>query len=124
MNKDLTVITAAERLWMCRQDKGLTQAWLADYLGVCLTYYQEAERGQRKVPGMWLTRRVVRDWAPPANRWRLARRRSGLVMRQVTRMIGITKVWYLALERSGDQRVAAFWVTQGFHGSPRKTAET
>jgi len=46
------------------------------------------------------------DWP---SRLRLARRRSGLRLRDVARCLGVTTMTVLTWEREGDQRMIRFW---------------
>lgn len=112
VNKDLTVRSAAEELWLARKAIGRTQAGQAAWLGVSRSALQGAELG-RPTPclnGLWKPIQAPETPLLLA----LARRRSGLGLRGAARLMGVSHVSVFKWEMSGDQRLIDFWARRGF----------
>lgn len=112
MNKDLTTLTAGERLWLWRRQEGLTGHEAAAFLGVGRGLYWEAEAGRRPLPTGVRTpspgRPSVEDLLA------LARRRAGWGLLGTARKAKITHPTLLAWERTGAQNLLIWWENRGF----------
>lgn len=106
---DLRRLTPAERLWLWRRLAGLTQAAAAGRLRVPLRSYQRAEAGNT---GCIAPPRAPRP--SPGDLCALARRRSGLSLREAARRLGVSHVTLLAREGRGDQQLVLAWESLGF----------
>lgn len=109
LNKDLSTASPGERLWLVRQNAGMTQREAADRHGCCLSIYQRYEQDKREPEYL-----VV---PPPLHiglLCALARRRSGLTLNQVAEALGVSKVTVLTMERAGDSRLVNFWRRKKF----------
>lgn len=112
VNKDLTIRSAAEELWLARKAIGRTQAVQAAWLGVSRSTLQASER-DGPVPslsGLW---KPISTPETPLL-LALARRRSGLGLRGAARAVGVCHVTVFNWENQGDQRLIDFWARRGF----------
>ena len=94
----------------------MSQAEAAEHLGIGYRVYNKLEAGlqvmlswtdvERLDPG------IARLQPTAAELCFLARRRSGLTLKQVVRELDISAPYYLRLEREADGTVLHFWQTR------------
>ena len=99
-------LTRGEERWLRRLRAGLSQAQLARVLGASRSARGRAEADP--APG---TAGLRLD---PAERLRLARRRSGCGLRETARRVGVSHVTLLRWERDADPRLRDFWESNFF----------
>jgi hypothetical protein len=128
---DLGYLTDAERLWIWRRRQlsrngrtfgragpAMTQTEAAATIGVSYSSYRAIEAGL----GARVLAAEVAAAAEPieglvptqAELCAAARRRSGELLVDVYESLGVSRPWYLRLEREADPRVVAFWEERGF----------
>lgn len=111
IDKNLLVLTDAEKLWLWRYRQGETQPQAAKRLGVSLRTYQGQERGTAR---LWGGEKLAHKPITPAESCALARRRAAWGLRRTARKAKMSHVTFLREEQAGAPAVVAFWRTQGF----------
>jgi len=109
---DLRVRTVVEDLWLWRRAHGLTQKAAARRLKVGRVSLQAMERGELEPPSDRAWTRISDPSRPLM--LALARRRSGLTVPEVVRLLRASRVSLYSWERNGDARLLAFWSRRGF----------
>lgn len=108
--KDLRKPTDGERLWLSRRRKGLAQDVAARAVGLGERTYAAAEADRKPFPG----RLPALGRLTLPEKLALARRRDGSGLAVVARMLRVTRVTLLAMERRGDLSLRHFWERCGF----------
>ena len=109
-DRDLTRRTGGEEAWLRRKTAGRTQAEEAARLGVSRPTLWAVERGLAPL------RASMRGYSQPTRTgllW-LARRRSGMGLREAALMAGVSHRTFLIWEKAGDTRLVRFWKAWGF----------
>lgn len=132
-------ITAAECLWLWRHRQRATNGRLlgrsgsamnqteaAAALGISTSSYCALEIGASTSLSADDVRALTAALGPlrpnAGELCLLARRRSGVSLRDVVADVGVSRPWYLKLEREGDPSVIAFWEARSYdfpHGATR-----
>jgi len=96
-----------EKLLIERRRRGLTQAEQADFDGVPVKQYCAAELG--KIKPAWL--RPIHLTPQPWEVCFILRRRSGKSRKQMARKLGVSTVWFTAMEKGhvNYERLTKFW---------------
>ncbi len=114
INRNLTVLSPPERLWLVRVfEQGVSQDLAAPRAGVSHRRYVDMELGRRALEPA-LKGQLSALKPPLGQRLRLARRRSGRHLRPLARAIGVSHVTLLKMELRADSRLVGFWEKQGF----------
>ncbi len=129
---DLGHLTDGERLWLWRRRQlsryqrtfgragpGMTQEEAGAAVGVDYKRYRVLEAdGQVSPTEAALVAEPIQDLEPTIPELcALARRRSGELLVDVYEAMGLSRPWYLRLERTADPRVVAHWAERGFRFS-------
>lgn len=116
VNLDLREVTAAERLFIYRHREGMNQTVMARELGISSGLYAQLEGGGRGTldveTALPLAVAVMMVVPTLPERCLLARRRSGLSIKEVQAMAGVSRPTYYARELSGV--AADLWRARGF----------
>ena len=117
MNKDLSDLSAGERLRIWRWRRGWSQRRAADFFGVHRHTLLAAEndRSVLSAPG---AKRAYAAESTLATALRTARRRSGIDGRTVAKLAGVSHVTFLAAEAAGHGWLVEFWEARGFRHFP------
>lgn len=134
MNKDLSHLSVAEELWLWRirqpvspdSHRGeMTCAEAAKFLGISLIRYKKLEAGRRiniaasELAGDLTSLAFLSEPRPEMSlreQLTLARRRSGLYIRQIAEEYGMSHTRMLHHEDTADRRLIDFWSNKGFTG--------
>ncbi len=108
-NKDLTVRTAGENLWLGRRSKSLTQAGAAKLFKVSARHYGKAELDKVTLPPWDSPGRPT-----PGDLCALARRRYGRGLAGTAKLLRCSKVTLLKREGRDDPELVRFWEKRGF----------
>jgi hypothetical protein len=140
-NKDLSQLSLAEELWLWRVRQPVTQRPNSTYhrdvmtrgqaakaLGMSLERYKNLEAGRRinialdELPKLAFLRASRADISLREQAF-LARRRSGLYIREISKQFGLSHTRMLAHEDMASQRLIDFWSAKGYFGwnQPIKT---
>ena len=128
---DLGRPSAAERLFLWRHRQratngrllgrngaGMSRVEAAVILGISDRAYGKLENGLRTAMLAEETEGLLRALRPlhptHAELGLLARRRSGQMLAELQRRLGVNRSTYHVLERAGDPRIVADWEEQGF----------
>jgi len=129
MNKDLSRLSMAEELWLWRLRQpspsnapgGMTMSEAAKFLGMSLQRYKNLEAGRRiniavdELPSLNFLR-VPRPEMSLREQCILARRRSGLFIRQIAQEYGLSHTRVLTHEDMASRRLIDYWSQKGFTG--------
>jgi len=134
MNKDLSRLSQAEELWLwrtrqpvplrpdgARRRNEMTMREAAKYLGLSRERYQHLEQGRRvnisidELPSLAFLR-MPRPELSLREQLVLARRRSGLYIRQIMAELGLSHQTILARESNASRRLIDYWIGKGFCG--------
>jgi hypothetical protein len=142
INKDLSQLSLAEELWLWRvrqpakprpnstyHRETMTRGEAAKALGMSLERYKNLEAGRRinialdELPKLAFLR-AARSHISLQEQLFLARRRSGLYIREIAKQFGLSHTRMLAHEDMASPRLIDFWESKGFFGwnKPMKTA--
>jgi DNA-binding CsgD family transcriptional regulator len=119
----------AEELWLWRLRQpspsnapgGMTMAEAAKFLGISLQRYKNLEAGRRiniamdELPSLNFLR-VPRPELSLREQCILARRRSGLFIREIAEEYGFSHTRVLTHEDMAARRLIDYWTAKGFHG--------
>lgn len=111
MNKDLTIRTPGEDLWLRRRHAGLTTSEAAALLGVGRTRLWLAETDQDPLAARFLPWSRITGLQ---DLLALARRRLGKGSRGTARLMGISHSTLHEWEAAGDPRLREWWEGKGF----------
>lgn len=109
-NKDTGRLTDLEKLWLTRQRLGVNQHDFGGANGVSRWTYAKMERGA--LPFNALVAGAVSAWAGGLTlkeRVVIARRRYGLPVKCLVRLVGVSRVTLLAWEQHHPERLLSFW---------------
>jgi hypothetical protein len=133
MNKDLSRLSTAEELWLWRMRQpvinwankhrhgSMTRGEAAKFLGISLERYKNLEAGRRinvaaeELPSLAFLR-VPRPELSLREQLILARRRSGLYIRQIAEEYGLSHTRMLTHEEIAHRRLIDYWSGKGFTG--------
>jgi len=137
MNKDLGLLSTAEELWLWRIRQPMRQIIerpfqrrhrhemsrreAAKFLGISLERYTHLERGQRvqmaidEMPALAFLRMERPEMSLREQLW-LARRRSGLLIREIAHQIGVSHQTVLSREDNATRSLIDYWASKGFMG--------
>jgi DNA-binding CsgD family transcriptional regulator len=134
MNTDLARLSMAEELWLWRLRQPveqrpdskyrrgeMTRAEAAKFLGMSLERYKNLEAGRRinvaadELPSLAFLR-MPRPEMSLREQCILARRRSGLYIRQIAEEYGLSHTRVLAHEDMASRRLIDYWSSKGFYG--------
>lgn len=114
VNRNLTVLSKAERLWIVRTfEQGLSQDLAAPKAGLSHRKYVDIELGRAPLTPLLKGRLSARK-PPLGQRLRLARRRSRRGLRPLAAAVGVSHVTLLKMELRADPKLVNFWKSQGF----------
>jgi hypothetical protein len=140
-NLDLSQLSLAEELWLWRirqpvkqrpnstyHRDALTRGEAAKVLGMSLERYKNLEAGRRinialdELPKLAFLR-SQRNAISLKEQMILARRRSGLYIREISKQFGLSHTRMLAHEDMASQRLIDFWSERGYFGwhQPKRT---
>lgn len=128
---DLGYLTAAERLFIWRHRQMATngrllgrngsmmnQAEAAARLGLGRRLYSRLENGQRTLLSAEDVKTLAEGLEPMkpsrAELCFLARRRSGQLLGDIEREVGVSRPWFHRMEREGDPTIIQYWEKRGF----------
>ena len=112
MNPDLSKLTDPERLYLWRKAKGWDLVRTAVNLGVGRGRLHAVELGRKD--GLHLPLHIKQYQPTLPDLLRLARRRSGLGLREVAALVPTSHVTVLYAERRGEATLVKFWRGRGF----------
>lgn len=114
INKDLTVRTPGEDLWIARKAAGKTAIEAAALAGVSRHAYAETERDRNSGHAPFKTglKRVLKPSVGLL--LALARRRSGLGLAGLAKAGSVSRVTVHAWERAGRGELVRFWEKRGY----------
>lgn len=135
---DLSELTPAEALWLWRHRQraadgrvlgrsgsAMSQDEAARALGITVKTYRTLELGGSASLSAVDVRAMSAALGPlrptVGELCVIARRRSGMSLSAVVELSGVSRPWYLRLERNGDPSVVEMWESKGFK-FPRPTA--
>jgi transcriptional regulator with XRE-family HTH domain len=103
--------TKAERLYLWRHRRNVPRHVAASDLGTDVDTYAEWEDGRREIQTDDTAFAVLVDGILPREHFLLLRKRAGLTLSQVARMLGVGKQHISKMERGikGIDPLRAFW---------------
>jgi transcriptional regulator with XRE-family HTH domain len=135
-NRDLYQRDTAENLWLWRHRQqsadsaargrranSMSQVEAARHLNLSPAQFTKLESGDSTLMSadelaawtQWPGWQHVHESASIAELCFLARRRSGKSIKEIAKAMGISTVSYAKFEGEGDDRVRAYWQSQGYH---------
>lgn len=105
-----SALTTGERLLLLRERDGIHQDEAARRLGIGERAYNAAETDRGAFTGRLRALGSLSD----EERFAITRRRSKLPLADVARLLKVSRVTILAMERRGDAKLKAFWEKRGF----------
>lgn len=105
-------LTPGERLLISRRRQDLTQAQMADALGMSLLAYRSMELGEERIPGGYKIPKVALGVLAPFEQAVILRHRSGKSQADTCADMGISKWWLRRMEINDDcntDRLLSYW---------------